>query len=145
MKPVTVSTIVERPREELFDLILDLRNHEAWTDHMLVDWSGTAERVRVKSAAPGPEDWLDIETIEVERPARTVERTTGAGGKRISYGTYRLEEGGPSSTHVEFELRIETMPRRERLLAPLLPLYLKRVNEKAMRRLKEHVESPPGG
>ena len=141
MKPVTVATTVERPREELFDLILDLRNHEAWTDHMLVDWSGTAERVRARSSLPGPENWADIETIEVERPSLTVERTTGAGGKRISYGTYRLEEAGPSSTRVEFEIRFESMPRSERLLAPLIRAYLKRGNTRAMARLKQHAES----
>lgn len=143
MKPITASITVERPREELFDLLADLRNHEPFTDHMLVDWSGSAERVRVRSALPGPADWLDIETLELDRPSRTVERTTGARGKRVSYGTYTLEEAGPSSTHVTFELRIETMPARERVLAPLLRPWLRRVNEKAMRRLKEHVEPAP--
>ena len=141
MKPITATITVDRPRAELYELIEDLRNHEAWTDHMLVDWSGTAERVRVRSAVPGPADWLDIETISTTPPSETVERTTGAKGKRISYGTYRLREAGPSSTDVEFELRIETMPRREKLLAPLLGPYLRRVNAKAMRRLKEHAES----
>jgi hypothetical protein len=53
VKPITVTTTVERPREELFDLIADLRNHEAWTDHMLADWSGAPERVRARSAVPG--------------------------------------------------------------------------------------------
>ncbi len=141
MKPITAEITVDRPRAELYELIEDLRNHEAWTDHMLVDWSGTAERVRVRSALPGPADWLDIQATSVTPPSETVERTTGARGKRVSYGTYRLRETGPSSTRVEFELRIETMPRRERLLAPLLRPYLQRVNDKAMRRLKEHAES----
>ena len=141
MKPIVARTTISRPRADLFDLIADLRNHEAWTDHMLVSWSGTAERVRVKSAVPGPADWLDIQTTSVTPPSETVERTTGAKGKRISYGTYRLTERDPSTTDVEFELRIETMPRRERVLAPLLRPWLQRVNDKAMRRLKEHAES----
>ena len=141
MKPIAVTTTVERPREELYELIADLRNHEAWTDHILVEWSGTAERVRVKSAAPGPEDWLDIETTSLTPPSETVERTTGARGKRVSYGTYRPREAGPSTTEVEFELRLETMPRRERVMWPLLAVYLRRVNVKAMARLKEHAEA----
>jgi uncharacterized protein YndB with AHSA1/START domain len=141
VKPITVSTTIERPREELYELIADLRNHEAWTDHILVEWSGTAERVRVKSAAPGPDDWLDIETTSLTPPSETVERTTGAKGKRISYGTYRLRSLGPSTTEVEFELRIETMPRRERILIPLIPVYLRRVNRKALARLKEQAEA----
>ncbi len=141
MKPIVATTTVDRPRAELYDLIADLRNHEAWTDHMLKDWSGTAERVKVRSAVPGPADWLDIETVELGPPERTVERTTGAGGRRVSYGTYTLTEAGPSSTEVRFELRIESMPRRERVLGPVLALFLKRVNDKAMRRLKEHAEA----
>jgi uncharacterized protein YndB with AHSA1/START domain len=141
MKPIVATTTVERPRAELFELIRDLRNHEAWTDHMLVDWSGTDERVRVRAALPGPKDWVDIETTEVVPPSKTVERTTGAGGKRVSYGTYTLEEAGPSTTHVRFEFRLEQSPRRERLLLPLLRGWLQRGNDKAMRRLKEHAES----
>lgn len=141
MKPITVGITIARPRDELYDLILDLRNHEAWTDHMLVEWSGTAERVRVRSALPGPADWLDIETTEVSRPSFTRERTVGARGKRISYGTYRLVERDPSTTDVEFELRMETMPLRERILLPLLRPWLRRGNARAMRRLKEHAES----
>lgn len=90
MEPIVATITVDRPREDLFELIRDLRNHEAWTDHMLVEWSGTAERVRVRSAVPGPRDWLDIETTEIVPPSRTVERTTGAKGARISYGTYTL-------------------------------------------------------
>src|SRR5688572_17585315 len=50
MKPIVATITIDRPRQELFDLVCDLRNHEAWTDHMLVEWSGTPERVRVKSA-----------------------------------------------------------------------------------------------
>lgn len=141
MKPITARITISRPREELYALIEDLRNHEAWTDHLLVEWSGSAERVRVRSALPGPKDWLDIQTTSVTPPSETVERTTGAKGKRISYGTYRLREAGPSATEVEFELRIETMPRRERVLAPLLRPWLQRGNDRAMRRLKEHAEA----
>jgi uncharacterized protein YndB with AHSA1/START domain len=141
VKPVVAEITIDRPREELYELIEDLRNHEAWTDHLLVEWSGTAERVRVRSALPGPADWLDIQTTSVTPPSETVERTTGAKGKRVSYGTYRLFEEGPSRTKVQFELRIETMPRRERILAPLLRPWLQRGNDKAMRRLKEHAES----
>jgi uncharacterized protein YndB with AHSA1/START domain len=141
MQPIVATITIDRPRQELFELICDLRNHEAWTDHMLVDWSGSPERVRVRSALPGPKDWLDIETTSIVPPSKTVERTTGAKGKRISYGTYTLEEAGPAATDVAFELRIETMPRRERLMTPLLRPWLRRVNDRAMARLKEHAES----
>jgi len=140
VKTVTATTTIDRPRQELFDLIVDLRNHEAWTDHMLVDWSGDAERVRVRGNVPGPKDWLDVQTTEVVAPEKTVERTVGAKGKRVSYGTYRLTERAPDRTDVEFELRFEKLPARERVTWPLVNAFLKRQNAKAMARLKEHAE-----
>ena len=140
MKPIVATITVDRPREELFELIRDLRNHEAWTDHMLVDWSGTPEKVRCRSSLPGPKNWVDIETTELDPPSKTVERTTGAGGKRVSYGTYRLRELDPSSTEVEFEIRFESVPLSEKLLLPLLRGYLRRGNQRALERLKEQTE-----
>ena len=143
MKPITVSTTINRPRAELYERIADLRNHEAWTDHMLVDWSGTPEKVRCRSSLPGPKNWVDIETTELDPPSRTVERTTGAGGKRVSYGTYRLRELDPSTTEVEFEIRFESVPLSEKLLLPMLRGYLRRGNARALARLKEQAESAP--
>ncbi len=49
MKPISVSTVVDRPREEVYDFLGDLRNHEAFTDHMMIDWSGDADHIEVRS------------------------------------------------------------------------------------------------
>jgi hypothetical protein len=84
-----------------------------------------------------------VATITVDRPRQALFEP-GAKGKRVSYGTYRLREATPSSTEVEFELRIETMPRREKLLAPVLRPWLQRVNDKAMARLKDHASRGDG-
>jgi hypothetical protein len=43
------STVVDRPREEVYDFLEDLANHEAFTDHMMVDWQGGGDRVTVRS------------------------------------------------------------------------------------------------
>ena len=109
---------------------------------MLVDWSGDAKRVRVRAKMPGPADWLDIETLVGRAPGRR--RSSGRRARRASgspTGRTRSAPLAPSSTEVAFELRIETMPRREKVLAPLVKPYLQRVNDKAMKRLKEHAES----
>ncbi len=44
MKPITVTTTVPRPREEVFAFLDVLGNHEPFTNHMLVDWSLSGPR-----------------------------------------------------------------------------------------------------
>jgi hypothetical protein len=137
MKPITVSTVVDRPREEVYDFLLDLRNHEAFTDHMMVDWSGDADRITVRSKF-NKRDVLHIETIEKVRPSKTVENGVSLGGKRVTSGTYRLAEAGPGATEVTFEFRYLKAPLRERgPMAPLVRAFLHRLNAQAMRRLQE--------
>ena len=84
MKPVTVSTTVDRPREEVFDFLAPLANHEAFTDHVLENWrvADDGRSVRVTVRAPGQRVEAEIVALEEERPSRTVERTTSAGGRR---------------------------------------------------------------
>jgi hypothetical protein len=118
-----------------------LGNHEQFTDHFLVDWSlsgpatGTGARARMRTNLPGPADWADMEVIESVAPERIVERAIGAGGKRHSRGSYFLEPDGSGATRVRFELVIEALPRAARPLAPILGAWLRRENDKAMRRL----------
>ncbi len=38
MGPMTVSILVDRPREQVFDYLQDIANHPEFTDHYLVDW-----------------------------------------------------------------------------------------------------------
>jgi hypothetical protein len=39
MKPITVSVVVDRPREEVFAHLDMLANHEAFTDHFMHDFT----------------------------------------------------------------------------------------------------------
>jgi len=41
--PVNVSITVARPREEVFDYLVDIANHAEFTDHYLTDWHLTRE------------------------------------------------------------------------------------------------------
>jgi hypothetical protein len=145
MKPITVSTVVDRPREEVYEHLDVLANHEAFCDHFLTDWSasgpasGVGAKVRVKAKAPGPETWIDIEVIEARAPERSVETGTSAGGKRRTRGTYTLSELPGHRTLVEFELAYEAVPAYERAALPLMRPWLRRANEKAMERLAEQL------
>ena len=145
MKPIQVSVIVDRPRDEVYAHLDVLANHEAFCDHFLSDWSaagppgGVGAKVHVKAKAPGPETWIDIEVIEVDAPERTVERGTSAGGRRRTRGTYTLTELPGDRTLVEFELVYEAAPAYERPALPLMRPWLKRANQRAMERLAEQL------
>jgi hypothetical protein len=142
MKPITVSVAVDRPREEVFAHLDVLANHEAFTDHFLQDWtlSGPAAGVGAKARFRSRNDWMDLEVLESQAPVRTVERTVGAGGKRVTRGTYTLTEQPGGRTLVEFELAYEQGPASERMAAPLVRAMLRRANERAMERLREVLE-----
>ena len=145
MKPIKVSTVIDRPREEVYEYLDVLANHEAFCDHFMTDWSvsgpasGVGAKVRVKAKAPGPETWIDIEVIEAEAPERTVENGTSAGGRRRTRGAYTLTELPGHRTLVEFELSYEAAPAYERPALPLMRPWLRRANEKAMERLAEQL------
>ena len=143
MKPITVSVVVDRPREEVFAHLDVLANHEAFTDHFMHDFtfSGPAAGVGAKAHfRTRPNDWMDLEVLESQAPVRTVERTVGAGGKRVTRGTYTLTEQPGGRTLVEFELVYEQGPASERMAAPLVRSILRRANERAMERLREVLE-----
>ena len=109
MKPVTVSSSVARPAEDVHDFLLVLANHEQFLDHYLVDWefsgprSGVGARGRARTDAPAGQDWTDFEIVEAE-PSRIVEDAVGAGGKRRTRGTYRLEPLAEGGTEGVFEM-----------------------------------------
>ncbi len=143
MKPITVSVVVDRPREEVFAHLDVLAKHEVFTDHFMHDFtfSGPAAGVGAKARfRTRPNDWMDLEVLESQAPVRTVERTVGAGGKRVTRGTYTLTEQPGGHTLVEFELVYEQAPASERMAAPIVRGMLRRANERAMERLREALE-----
>lgn len=141
MKPVVVSTHIDKPREEVFAFLDVMANHEPFTDHMLVDWSysgppsGVGAKARMRANVPGPKDWADMEVVAATAPETIVEQAVGANGKRRTQGTYTLTESPTGGTDVRFELRYLQTPGIEKLLAPVLRAWLQRANQKAMDRL----------
>jgi hypothetical protein len=148
--PVTVSTTVARPRQEVYDFLAEFSNHAGFLDHFLVEWefSGNRTGVGAKGAArvnaPGSQDWTDFEIVEAQPPSLLVEHGVGAKDKRETRGTYRLGERADGGTDVSFELELLQAPRAERMLPPMTRLFLRRTNSKAMRRLKKQLEAGAG-
>jgi uncharacterized protein YndB with AHSA1/START domain len=143
MKPITVSTTVPQPREEVYAFLDVLGNHEPFTNHMLVDWTlsgprtGVGAKARMRSNTPGPKQWADMEVIDATPGERIVEQAVGAKGRRRTEGTYTLRDAPDGGTDVRFEFRYLEAPASERLMMPLLRSYLQRGNQKAMERLHE--------
>ncbi|MGZ4165556.1 MAG: SRPBCC family protein [Solirubrobacteraceae bacterium] len=145
MKPVTVSIDLPQSRQDVFDFLDVMANHEPFTDHILKDWEysgpdrGVGSKARVHVSAAGRTDTVDIEVIDAERPARIVERNVGAGGKRVATGTYTLTDRPEGGTHVQFEYAWQQIPLSERVMAPVVRSMLRRANERAMARLAEQI------
>lgn len=141
MKPVTVTTTVPYPREDVFDFLDVMSNHEPFTDHMLHDWEyagpdrGIGSKAKVKVKAGGRTDTVEIEVIAAERPSTIVEQNIGAGGRRVATGTYTLEALADGNTRIDFEYAWKQAPLGERMAAPLIRGILRRGNQRAMERL----------
>lgn len=151
MKPVTVSVNVPNSREEVYAFLDVLANHESFTDHLMVDWqlsgprSGVGARAQVRVHAKLSNERIDIEVIEADPPHRIVEEDVSAKGRRRTRGTYVLEKLPDGGTNIFFELAWLEAPRNERLAAPLMRLFMRRANGKAMRRLAKQLNQGSSG
>lgn len=147
MKPVTVSTTIAKPREEVFEFLDLLANHEKYLGHMYLHWSftgparGVGAKARARVSAPGSREFAEFEVVESKRPERLVEQTISSNGKRRTRGTYRLDALPKGGTQVSFELAWVEAPRSERILPPLARRFLARALGKAMRQLRKQLEA----
>ncbi len=154
MDPVTVSIIVDRPREQVFDYLQDIANHPEFTDHYLVDWHltridsvgrGAGARFRVK--VPGARfSWADVTFVEVDRPYRIVEVGRAGKNNRVrTLGVYELAPGASGTTRVQFTLQSEPATFADRLLEGFgVRGWMRRQNVRAMRRLRTILEYDEG-
>ena len=149
MKPVRVSVEVPQSRQEVFDFLDVLGNHEQFTDHFLLDWqvfgpaSGVGAKARMRVRSPGPDDWLDMKVTDAEPPRTTSEESVSAKGKRRTRGTYVLEELPGGGTRIGFELAWLEAPLRERLGAPLTRAVVRRANARSLQRFAEVLSANP--
>ena len=151
MKPVRVSTDVPYPREEVYDFLDVMANHEPFTNHMLKDWEyagpdrGIGSKAKVKVNAAGRSESVEIEVVAGERPSTIVEHNVSAGGHRIATGSYKLELLPNGGTRIIFEYAWKQAPLSDRAAAPLVRAILARGNRRAMARLAEQLAARPAG
>jgi uncharacterized protein YndB with AHSA1/START domain len=152
--PVSVSIVVGRPREEVFDYLRDIANHAEFTDHFLVDWHLTREnpvgrgagaRFRVK--APMQRfSWMGVSFIEVDAPRRIVEAGRSGKFNRVrSLTTYTLEPYPGDVTHVELTTETEPATIGERIVEKFGARgWVRRQNRRALKRLRSILEDGKG-
>jgi hypothetical protein len=99
---------------------------------------GATARTRIFASVA--KDWVDLKIVDASAPGRIVEESVGAKGKRLTIGTYALEPAGDRATHVSYETYDEVAPPTERIMHPVQRPWLRKVNAKALERLKENLE-----
>ena len=154
MHPLTVSIVVSAPREQIFEYLQDLANHPEFTDHYLVDWhltridsvgEGAGARFKVK-APVNRFSWGDVTFSEVEAPHRIVEvGRTGKNNRIRTLGVYDLAPAAAGGTRVRFTLQTVPATMADRIMEGLgARAWLRRKNQKAMRRLRSIMEHGEG-
>ena len=154
MDAVTVSTTIDKPREQIFEYLADIANHAEFSDHYLVDWhltredsygKGAGARFRIK-APLSRFSWADMTLSELQAPYRIVERGRGGKFNRIRVlGTYTLTPGPGGTTKVQYTIETEPALLSDRLLEALgARAWNRRQAAKALRRLRAILEEDRG-
>jgi uncharacterized protein YndB with AHSA1/START domain len=148
--PFTVESTISRPREEVFEYLVDIANHAEFTDHYLTDWRltredsyGTGAGARFRMKAPLSRfGWADMTIAETQPPFRIVERGRGGKYNRIRMlGTYTLSPGPGGTTRVEYTIETVPVMPSDRLMEALGgTAWMHRKTRKAMRRLRTILE-----
>jgi uncharacterized protein YndB with AHSA1/START domain len=152
MEPVTLTTTIARPREEVFEYLADVANHEEFSDHCMVDWhltredsygKGAGARFRVKSRFDRF-SYGDLTLDELQPPERIV--ATGRAGRFNRMRTrseWRLADAGSGKTEVTFVTETKPATQSDRLMEKLLrvPAATTRCHRKALERLRSILEA----
>jgi uncharacterized protein YndB with AHSA1/START domain len=154
MRPTTVTSTIDAPRERVFDYLADIANHAEFTDHFMKDFRleridsrgvGAAARFRLSSSLSsmiGLDVWAELVITELERPHRiAMDGRAGRIGRVPVAATYRLIGEDPGMTRVELTLSTEPVAAADRLRELLGGrLWLTHQCRRALRRLKVILE-----
>jgi uncharacterized membrane protein len=146
-EPVIVSVEVSRPRQEVFEYVDVLANHERWMDHLFKDWRfegpkrGVGAIAKARVDAPSSRELATFEVVESVAPERIVEHGGSAHGKRETRGTYRFGELEGGRTLIEFEIEWLKTPRSERFAPFVSRAFMSRANGKALKKLAALLEA----
>jgi Polyketide cyclase / dehydrase and lipid transport len=143
---ITSAIDVDRPLEEVHDLLDELAVHRTFTDHYITDWelSGPARGVGATARLKVKGGRSEITVVE-STPTRIVEH--GHGGPRGRFhttGTYELTPRDQGGTHITFTNTIDAPTGLERFVARSALRRLKPDNDRALERLRERLAQGAG-
>lgn len=151
MDPITAHVTIDRPREQVFDYLADIANHQEFSDHFLKEWRltrvdsyGRGAGARFKIDAPLDRfSWGDMTFIEVQRPHRIV--AAGRAGKfnrNKTWTEWKLEPHGSGTTRVEVTTESEPALLSDKLMEALTRRrsWFRRGLRKSLRRMQSILE-----
>jgi uncharacterized protein YndB with AHSA1/START domain len=153
VRPVTVSTVISAPREEIFDFVCDLAARPAYQDHFMRDYRlarvnpvGLGAAARFQMHLPFGKEYAELQISEVDRPRRIVEEiAVGRRGRNRSVAVYDFSVEGHDVTRVELTTLSEPATRVDRFKAIGAHGWMRRKTSKALERLRMIFEQPPQG
>ncbi len=149
MQPVQLSITIARPRDQVFDYLVDVANHPEFSDHYMVDWRLTREDSRGEGAGArfrvklpfNRFDWADVSLLEVQPPHRIVE--VGRAGKynRIRHlTTWTLDPAAGGQTEVSLEVDTQPALPSDRFMEAVGRPFFARGARRSLRRLRSILE-----
>jgi uncharacterized protein YndB with AHSA1/START domain len=147
MDPIKAHVLIDRPREEVFDYLADIANHQEFSDHYLKEWHltrvesyGRGAGARFKIDAPRDRfGWGDMTFIQVDRPFKIV--AAGRSGKfnrNKTWTEWTLTPDDHDVTRVEVWTESEPALPTDRWMEALTRRrsWFKRGQKKALKRLQ---------
>jgi hypothetical protein len=147
MQTITTSIDVPQTREEVYDFLDVLANHEQFTDHMMRNWRlegpdrGVGAKAKLDAVLAGRSEPIEIEVIEATAPTKSVERNVGASGRRVATGAYTLDTLPNGDTRINFAYAWQHIPLSERLAAPIIRRVMTKALNTAMHRLAQQLRA----
>ena len=149
MEPITITTTIDAPREQIFEYLSDIANHAEFSDHYLVDWHltrvnsvgrGAGARFRMKMPR-NRFGWGDFVLAELQPPYRILMRGRGGKYNRIRMLSSYTLQPAPGGTRVQYTYETEPALPSDKLMEIMGGrAWTKRKAAKAMRRLRAIVE-----
>ena len=153
MVPLRLHAFVSAPREQVFDLLVDMAARPSWTDHYMHEFrlentrsAGVGAAARYRIDAPLYRQWVETEIVEADRARRVVEATrSGRLGHTSGEVSYELTPQGRSLTRVDMTISSSPGTARERFQERLaFRPWLRRRSKRALDRLRQILEERPG-
>jgi uncharacterized protein YndB with AHSA1/START domain len=152
VREVKVSTVISASCEDVFDVLEDLSQRPAFSDHYLKDFRlsranprGTGATARFLFARRIFAERAEIRILECERPHRIVEEgSVGRLGRSSLSAVYELQ---PEASGCRVELTTSSEPKTavDRLRQRGARRWIHRNTKKALTRLRKLLEDPGSG